>query len=70
MKKTASKQNMNDLLFLIEDVNQKLVDQGLQWGDILGLHFVYLMVHCPNAREEYEDGTNPEFYYGPGLRKN
>ena len=37
----------------------------LQWGDILSLVHGYLMVHCPDAQEEYTNGSKPVFYYGP-----
>lgn len=36
----------------------------LQHGDILNLIRGYLEVHCPDSREEYEEGGNPIFYYG------
>lgn len=36
----------------------------LQYGDFLGMMYTYLLVHYPEGREEYEDGTHPEFYYG------
>ena len=40
-------------------------DHDLQWGDVLNLIKGYLEVHCPGSQEEYIDGSNPEFYYGP-----
>ena len=40
-------------------------DHDMQWGDVLNLVRGYLEVHCPAAREEYEDGGHPDFYYGP-----
>ena len=43
----------------------ELVDQELQWSDILGLVYMWLMVHALGARETYKDGTHPTFYYGP-----
>ena len=42
----------------------ELIDHGLQWGDVLSLTHMHLMVHSPEAREEFEDGGHPEFYYG------
>jgi hypothetical protein len=36
----------------------------LQWGDILALIHSHLVVHAPSSREEYLDGTHPEFFYG------
>lgn len=60
------KKTVGELLHDLEDCLMALVcDHDLQWGDIFGLIYTYLMVHLPNGREEYEDGSNPEFYYGP-----
>lgn len=37
----------------------------LQVHEVLGIIHAYLMVHCPDAFEEYEDGSGrPEFHYG------
>jgi hypothetical protein len=33
--------------------------------DILALVKAYLEIHRPGCIEEYTDGTNPEYYYGP-----
>ena len=54
-----------DILLEHERVLLKMVDQGLQWGDILNITRGYLEVHAPGAREEYTSGGHPEFYYGP-----
>lgn len=53
---------MLDMEKLIEEMTD---DHDLQYGDILNLVFGYLEVHCPHAKEEYTDGGNPIFYYGP-----
>lgn len=38
----------------------------MQWGEVLAQVHSWLMVHAPHQREEYEDdGSHPEFYYGP-----
>lgn len=37
----------------------------LQHGDVLNLIRGYLEIHCPGAKEEYEDGSEIIFYYGP-----
>ena len=42
----------------------------LQWGDILSLVHSHLVVHRPDAQEEYVEGGNPQFYYGPRRRSN
>ena len=59
------KETMGDILLEHEVVLLKMVNQGLQWGDILNLTRGYLEVHAPGAREEYTSGGNPVFYYGP-----
>lgn len=41
------------------------IDHDLQWGDVLNLVLGYLEVHIPGAQEEYTEGGNPVFYYGP-----
>lgn len=61
----AKNEKMGDILLQHERVLLKMVDQGLQWGDILNLTRGYLEVHAPGAREEYNAGGHPEFYYGP-----
>lgn len=56
---------MGDITFDLEEIIQELVyKHDLQWGEILSLVHGYLMVHCPDAREEYEDGSHPKYYYG------
>lgn len=66
------KETMGDILLEHEVVLLKMVNQGLQWGDILNLTRGYLEVHAPGAREEYTSGGNPVFYYGPesNLKKD
>lgn len=54
-----------EILLDMEPLILELVDQGLQWGDILNIVRGYLEVHCPDAQEEYRDGTKPIFFYGP-----
>lgn len=56
---------LGDITLDMELLIEELVDgHDLQWGEILGLTYSYLMIHYPNAREEYLDGSHPEFYYG------
>lgn len=57
---------VGDILLEMEPLLLELAcDHELQWGDILGLTYSYLMVHAPGAREEYDEGGHPEYYYGP-----
>lgn len=56
---------VGEILLDIEPLILELVeDHDLQWGDVINLIYGYLVVHCPGAREEYEDGSSPIFYYG------
>ncbi len=67
MKKT--KRTTGQILLDIEPLLLELVDQELQWSDILALVHVWLSVHAPQAQETYtSDGSHPEFYYGPKRR--
>lgn len=60
---------MGEILLDLENILMEFSRHGLQWGDVFGLIYVYLMVHLQCDREEYNDGTHPEFYYGPGRDK-
>ena len=53
------------ILLDLEPILDKMVDQGLQMGDILALVKAHLDIHRPDCIEEYEDGSKPEYYYGP-----
>lgn len=53
-------------LLELEELITEMIDQHeLQWGDILGLTHQYLVIHRPDAQEQYNEGGHPEFYYGP-----
>lgn len=57
-----------DILLDIEPLVAELIaDHDLQWGDLLGLLYAHLMVHHPEAREEYVEGGHPRYYYGPTI---
>jgi hypothetical protein len=63
--KKQKKRNTGQILLEMEPLLEELVDkQGLQWYDVLFLVYGWLMVHRPAAREEYLDGTHPQFFYG------
>ncbi len=55
---------MENTLFELEETLDKMVEHGLQKGEILALVNVYLDIHQPQAQEVYEDGTSPVFSYG------
>lgn len=58
---------LGDILLDAEKLIDEAIDHhGLQFGDILGLIYAHLLVHRPDAREEYvADDSHPEYYYGP-----
>lgn len=58
---------LGDLLLDLEMILDEMVDNhGLQWGDILYLVQGHLIIHRPDAQEQYVDGSgSPVFYYGP-----
>jgi hypothetical protein len=56
---------IGNVLLDLEPLLDEMVDAGLQTGDILALVKAHLDIHRPDAQEEYEDGTHPEYYYGP-----
>lgn len=49
----------------LEPLLLEMVDHDLQHGEILNLVRGYLEIHAPGAREAYEDGGHPVFWYGP-----
>lgn len=60
-----NKRTTGDILLDLEVHLEELVDQDLQFGDILALVYSWLEVHAPGAKEQYDDGGSPIFYYGP-----
>lgn len=41
------------------------VNHKLQRGEILSLIVSYIDIHLKDCIEEYEDGSHPEYRYGP-----
>ncbi len=60
---------IGDVLLDLEVYLEEMVDHGLQHGDVLALVKVWLDVHAPGSREEYDAGGSPVFTYGPGFEK-
>jgi hypothetical protein len=59
------KRSVGDTLLRMEPLLEELIDlHELQWYDVLFLVLGWLMVHRPDAQEEYVDGTRPLFFYG------
>lgn len=58
---------VGEILLDLEILLDEMVDdQDLQWGDILNLVYGHLVVHRPDAQEQYiKDDSSPIFYYGP-----
>jgi hypothetical protein len=49
----------------LEPLLFELVDHDLQHGEILNLVRGWLEIHAPGARERYDEGGSPLFYFGP-----
>lgn len=65
MSKKIELRKVNHILLDMEKLLFELhEDHQLQHGDVLALIHVWQTIHVPTAIEEYEDGENPEFYYG------
>lgn len=45
-------------------IQEMVYAHKMQTHEILGIIFLYLQSHCPEAMEEYEDGTTPSIFYG------
>ena len=55
---------IGNVLLDLEPLLDEMVDQGLQLGDILALIKAHIEIHQPSAVEQYEDGTEPRYFYG------
>lgn len=49
---------------------EMVVDHDLQYHEILGMIYFYLMSHCPGAKEKYIKGGSPIMFYGPADEKD
>lgn len=58
------KQPIGDILLELEVVLDKMYDQGMQLGDVLGIVLLQTQAHRQDAIEEYEDGSHPILKYG------
>lgn len=73
-QKTPKKKQLRPLGDILLDMEklivEMVVDHGLQWGDVLYNIYGYLKIHLPGGQETYvDDGSHPEFYYGPRRKK-
>ena len=67
----SKRRAVGDITADMEPLIQELtVAHKMQWGEVLALVHVYLMIHCPDAREEYHEGGNPVYYYGYKEQEN
>lgn len=70
MTKKKKIRPLGEILLDMEELILEMTDEhDLQWGDILNLIRGYLEVHCPEAKELYEDGEEPIFFYGPKKKE-
>lgn len=54
-----------DITLDMEVLLEELVDDHeLQMGEILALVKAWVEIHRPDAVEQYQDGSSPEYYYG------
>lgn len=63
---------LGEIMFDLEKTLEELTDSeghDLQKYEVLSLVNGWLDVHAPHALEEYEDGSHPEFFYGPKGNK-
>lgn len=56
---------LGEIMLDLEPFILEMADHNLQWGDFHGLLHQYMEIHLPNHQEEYMDGTNPIYFYGP-----
>lgn len=50
----------------LEDILEEMsFDHDMQHGEVLAQVRNWLEVHAPSQKEEYEDGTEIVYYYGP-----
>jgi hypothetical protein len=60
---------MGDILLDMEPLIQEMMDDhDLQHGDFIGLMDHYLLIHYPNHKEQYADGTVPVLSYRQGKK--
>ncbi len=59
-----------DVLLDLEVILDEMIDDhDIQLGDILNIVHGHIQIHRPDCIEEYEDDTNPIFFYGPVNEK-
>lgn len=62
------KRKFSEILLDAEKLIDEAIDShGVQWGDLIFWLYGHLMIHRPDAREEYLDDSHPELYYGPKI---
>jgi len=68
MKRKKKLKPMGEIMLKLEKCLLQMTNpkgHDLQKYEVLALVNGWLDVHAPHAQEEYNDGTKPEFYYGP-----
>lgn len=44
-------------------LHEMAIDHEMQIHEILGIVYMYLVLHCPTSVEEFADGTSPVLRY-------
>ena len=65
IRNQIDKMTEEEVMLIMDKCYERLTDRGWQWHDVLYNVYGWLNVHAPQAQEEYLDGSNPIFYYGP-----
>lgn len=65
IRNQIDKMTEEEVMLIMDKCYERLTNRGWQFGDVLYNVWGWLNIHAPQAREEYMDGTHPEFYYGP-----
>ena len=65
MKKRKKLRHVGEITQDMEYLLQELVyGHKLQIHEVMGIQYAYLRFHCPEAIEQYEDGTEAVWFYG------
>lgn len=65
IRNQIDKMTEEEVMLIMDKCYERLTDRGWQFGDVLYNVWGWLNIHAPQAREEYMDGSHPEFKYGP-----
>lgn len=61
----AKLRKLGDITLDLEPLlSEMAVDHEMQIGEIMAVIHAHLIIHHPGAREEYDAGGHPIYYYG------